>query len=82
MKGGQSLGFIMVDPHGTSEAWQFQGIYASLLLELLRDLRAALPRLLALKDSECLWMPSRDHATELLKAASLPSRVDALSATR
>ena len=37
-----------------SEAWEFRPIYATLLMEVLRDLRLALPRLITLRDPDAL----------------------------
>ncbi|CAK9041877.1 unnamed protein product [Durusdinium trenchii] len=55
-------------------AWEFRSIYGTLLMEVLRDLRMALPQLIALKDPDCIWLPNRDQAIELNKAAGLPPR--------
>ena len=64
-------------------AWEFRPIYATLLMEVLRDLRVALPKLITLKDPDCIWLPSRDQAIEINKSAGLPprQRADNLTAT-
>ncbi|CAJ1388856.1 unnamed protein product, partial [Effrenium voratum] len=62
-------------------AWHFKLIYATLLMEVLRDLKAALPRLVTMTDLDCIWVPTRDQAIELNKAAGLPPRQGAESAT-